>query len=301
MKTFLLSVGALIAFSASYAQDTITSHYMGGNATWTIDSQSPVDSGYLAGNNFYGDYSKMQLFDSDYGITSGGTISSVLLGVPVNFGSGSIGVSIIADATNLDLINQTVLGSVTISLSDIDTTSANFQLVGGSTSAFYNVAATFATPVSIPTDEKFWVMVTLPGESGIIALFANDFLSFPFAGSTDHTGEIWSDESFHFMPASWGPDILLSFAIFPVVNLGASGLNENSLISSNVYPNPATDRLNINVKEKISFVNVISLDGKIVATSNNSSVDVSALSSGIYIYEALTISGKKARGKFNKI
>jgi Secretion system C-terminal sorting domain len=297
MKTFLLSVSALVAFSVSQAQDTITSHFTGGVAIYLANA-----GGYIAGNNAFGDLAKMQLFDADFGITSGGTISSVLLGVGVKSGTGSIKVSIIEDNADLSLSAQTVLGTTTIDLTDIDTTSENYGFIGSSTFGFYNVTANFTTPISIPANQKFWAMVTLPTEGGEIALFSNNLETDPFTQSIDHVGEIFSDESFEFMSSenSWGSNVLISLAIFPVVNLDASGIGENATISSSVYPNPTNSKLNININEKISSLNVISLDAKIVANSNSKTIDVSNLSTGLYIYEATTVSGKVARGKFNK-
>lgn len=78
------------------------------------------------------------------------------------------------------------------------------------------------------------------------------------------------------------------------------GINENNMTSFVAYPNPATDVLNINSEETISAVTVMSLDGKIVATSNNNTVEVANLQAGVYVYNVTTVSGKKATNKFVK-
>lgn len=78
-----------------------------------------------------------------------------------------------------------------------------------------------------------------------------------------------------------------------------SGIEEN-VISTSVYPNPATDVLNIVSSEEIANVTIVSLDGKIVATTTNSTVDVSQLISGMYVYEVKTTSGTITRNTFMK-
>lgn len=71
-------------------------------------------------------------------------------------------------------------------------------------------------------------------------------------------------------------------------------------LATSVYPNPANDVLNIVSSEEIASVSIVSLDGKVVATTTNSSVDVSTLISGMYIYEITTTSGKVSRDTFMK-
>ncbi len=84
-----------------------------------------------------------------------------------------------------------------------------------------------------------------------------------------------------------------------LVTNGGVGIEEN-VLDAVVYPNPANDVLNINATEDLVSINVITMDGKVVATSTTTSVDVAALTSGMYLYEAVTVSGKVARGSFAK-
>lgn len=84
-----------------------------------------------------------------------------------------------------------------------------------------------------------------------------------------------------------------------VVVDGTLGLNEN-VISTSVYPNPANDVLNIVASEEIANVSIVGLDGKVVATSTTSTVNVADLNSGMYIYEVTTTSGKVSRDSFMK-
>lgn len=72
-------------------------------------------------------------------------------------------------------------------------------------------------------------------------------------------------------------------------------------LSSNlkVYPNPANDVLNISTNGEISNVVISTLDGKVMKTSTESSVDVSNLTAGMYIYQ-VTVNGKVSTGNFVK-
>jgi hypothetical protein len=75
-------------------------------------------------------------------------------------------------------------------------------------------------------------------------------------------------------------------------------LDENSVVNR-VYPNPANDELNFIVNGKISSITINTLDGKVVKTATSSTVDVSVLSSGMYIYH-VNVDGKIATGNFVK-
>lgn len=67
----------------------------------------------------------------------------------------------------------------------------------------------------------------------------------------------------------------------------------------NVYPNPANDVLNISTNGDISSVVISTLDGKVMKTSTESTVDVSNLTAGMYIYQ-VTVNGKVSTGNFVK-
>jgi hypothetical protein len=66
-----------------------------------------------------------------------------------------------------------------------------------------------------------------------------------------------------------------------------------------VYPNPANNVLNISATGEISNVVISTLDGKVMKTTNESSVDVSEFTSGMYIYH-VTVNGKVSTGNFVK-
>ena len=84
------------------------------------------------------------------------------------------------------------------------------------------------------------------------------------------------------------------------ITTGFAGVEENEVITASVYPNPATDVLNIKMNEEVASVVVTALDGKIVATESSTSVNISALNTGMYLYTITGVSGKVAKGNFVK-
>jgi len=298
MKKSLLAITALMLGSLTYAQvDTLTSHFVGAPTIYVPDQVNPQDSGYISGNNAYGDLAKFQLFDGTFGVAGGGTITSVLLGVAIKLdGGGSFQVGIWSDNAGQPGNVASPLAISTVTLASVDTTLAGYSVANGT--AFYNVAVNFGAAATIPAGNKFWAGVILPTGANELALYSSNLQTNPFAAATTHTGEFWDDGSFHTFgdPQNWNAAVAL--AIYPVVNFTAS-VDEN-LIDAVVYPNPANDVLNINATEDVVSIKVITMDGKVVATSATTTVDVTTLTAGMYLFEAVTVSGKVARGSFAK-
>lgn len=298
MKKTLLSLGLFLATTASFAQvDTITSHITYPNIySGLLDDVAPIDTGFFAGTNAYGDKAKMQLFDASYGVTSGGVINGVALLVVAknDAGTGSINVNIYSD--NSGTPSATPIATVNVTLASIDTTIANTGFADGNIP--YNHVAMFPSPIAIPAGNKFWAGFTTPTGTGNALAVA---ISGPFAAASTHSGEIWSDDSFHYYTDAngWGSSATYSTAIFPIVDLTAS-LQEN-VITSSVYPNPANNELNIQVgNDEIETVSIVSLDGKKVLTATTGTINVSDLNAGMYIYNVTTKAGKLATGNFIK-
>jgi hypothetical protein len=84
------------------------------------------------------------------------------------------------------------------------------------------------------------------------------------------------------------------------VRSGSLGLLDNKATALRVYPNPATTVLNIDSKEEVASVNILTTDGKVVSTSTSTNVNVEALNAGMYIYQVTTVSGAIETGNFVK-
>jgi hypothetical protein len=94
-----------------------------------------------------------------------------------------------------------------------------------------------------------------------------------------------------------------AFIIDDVKITNVAGIEENSMEVS-VYPNPATDVLNIQLTENASSVSVLGMDGKVISTqvvnTNTATVNVSNLVSGVYFYEVVAENGTIVRNTFVK-
>jgi hypothetical protein len=77
------------------------------------------------------------------------------------------------------------------------------------------------------------------------------------------------------------------------------GVNEFNKENIVFYPNPVNDILNISAEGEISNVVISALDGKVIKATNESSIDVSNLTSGMYLYQ-VTVNGKVSTGNFVK-
>jgi hypothetical protein len=298
MKKILLSIGVVLSAAAANAQvDTLTEFFTGTPTIYGVSAAA--GGGYLSGNNGYGDLTKMQLFDGTYGVNGGGSITSLLLWAPVKSDVGTGGSFRAVIWANNAGTPGAELGSVTIPLSQVDTTAAGLNVAEAAVG--YNVAANFASAIAIPANGEFWAGVVLPTTAGdTLALVTNT--DGDFADATTHTGEFWSDNTFHTFgdAQNWGS--LIAIAAFPVVNFQV-GLTENEIVAS-VYPNPASDVLNINLKANATSVSIISMDGKVVSTqnvtSNTVAVDLSTVLAGAYIYEIVAENGVVIRNTFVK-
>ena len=92
-----------------------------------------------------------------------------------------------------------------------------------------------------------------------------------------------------------------NFIVLDDINVTNGGLGINEAITeASVFPNPANEVLNIVTTEELAEVRIMTMDGKVAFISATSNVNVADLKSGMYLYEAITVSGKVARGNFVK-
>lgn len=59
-----------------------------------------------------------------------------------------------------------------------------------------------------------------------------------------------------------------------------------------IYPNPTSDYVNILIEDEVKIVTVFNMQGKEILKTNSNRVDVSNLTSGVYMIEVITNSGK---------
>lgn len=297
MKRVLLLTALLASgFSAQAQIDTLTEFFTGSPILYSINGAP----GFITGNNGLGNKGKYQRFDSSTGLDFNGTMTGALLWIPVKTeaGGGTMDVKVIDFAGGTA---GTELASVTVPLSSIDTSFAAYQMAGPNSA--YNVAVTFPSPIALTPTSDVVVGVQLPTAAGdsiaIVSNTAGDVTN----GDT-HAWEIWANDSWNSLYDSWGNnDFHVAMAIFPIVNVSQSGLNEASIHAS-VYPNPVQTELNIVLDGAATQVDIYTTDGKKVYSQDingtSATVNVADLMDGMYIYTVFTADGSVVSDTFVK-
>lgn len=286
MKKILLSIGVVLTSLVSNAQvvDTLSEFFTGTPVIY--NAAASAGGGYVTGNNGYDDVAKGMRFNNQNGLIGGGSITNVLLWAPIKTQAGAAGsftvtVHEFVDATTVGAI----LGSVTIPLSQVDTSQAAYSAAAGRP---FNVNAVFTSPIAVPASKDVLIMVYLPTTAGdTLVLVSNT--SGDWANAATHTFEIWSDASLNDFASAWQGGVNVAMGIYPVVNFTAS-LTENS-ISTSVYPNPAQNELNVSGVTLGSTINVYNNLGQVVlsteATNELMTLNVANFVSGIYTVKTI--------------
>ena len=93
-------------------------------------------------------------------------------------------------------------------------------------------------------------------------------------------------------------------AMYIATFVPATGIDENVALEINVFPNPATDILNITSSETISEIEIVNTLGQVVkrieVNSENAVCDVEELTSGVYMVRIRTASATLSQRKFVK-
>ncbi len=98
--------------------------------------------------------------------------------------------------------------------------------------------------------------------------------------------------------------IVTGNAMYIATFVPSTGIEENVALEINVFPNPATDLLNITSSETISEIEIVNTLGQVVkrieVNSENAVCDVEELTSGVYMVRIRTASATLSQRKFVK-
>lgn len=163
--------------------------------------------------------------------------------------------------------NGTKTVKVSLSSPTTEITSVTFALTGGS--AVFNSDFTFGNPGTLtfaPGDSVASVTFTITDDATIEN---NETINFSI-----------SDPSKCILGTVTSSTILIKDNDF-------NGLNNNKVVIFNVYPNPASQKVNVVANENINTISIVNMIGQTVLTVNgvnslNKSIDVSELSAGVY-------------------
>lgn len=237
------------------------------------------DSGFVSGNNNYGDLEKAQFFSlSKSGYQKGATLQAVQVKFAYKtvFGGDE---NIAARIWSCD--------SGVIDPGELMATS-NPVLLSQVVADGHSTVFTFAQPVTVT--DSFFVSITLPVLTGdtLVILSTDDGC----VAENGYSWELWSNNTWHSLHHSWVRTVDL--AIFPVAEVyplvgiaGVAGRNEWT-----VYPNPAGEVILLkpeatnNLNQWVEIKNQLGLRffaGDVSA--RGITIDVSAFPSGIYFID----------------
>ncbi|MFA5618911.1 MAG: T9SS type A sorting domain-containing protein [Weeksellaceae bacterium] len=118
------------------------------------------------------------------------------------------------------------------------------------------------------------------------------------------SGNVYSSTDFHFDGDF--ADIYIGTAGLGVLkyqlDLTTMGISEPEIVGNTfvIYPNPASDVINIATKEKVKSVEIYSLNGQKIMHTHAAEINVSHLSKGVYILKIHLENGKVKTEKFIK-
>jgi hypothetical protein len=301
MKKWLFTL-LVFNIATSFAQTVSISDFFEYNL-FNAGVYVTAGNGYATGNNELGDLEKGMRFNAQTGLpNSNGYLTNVLAWIPFksnNSGTGQFTVKIYEFAT-IDSLGA-LLGSQTYTLQNLDTVTDNYSYIGGPLALGgkpYNLDVAFSNPVAIPSSKDILVMIELPTAPGDnIGIMSNLNGDFPLASS--HSFEVQADGTLVNLHDAWQNQLDVAMAIFPVINLTNS--IEEHVINCEVFPNPTSQKLYFSTAEDIELITIYAPDGKLLGTTQSSSIDVSYLQQGAYLYALTTKSGGVSKGNFLKI
>lgn len=338
-KLYTLIAGLVLASAASAQTIDLTDHTEGVFAGVAAGKYPAIVSltaqgGYVAGSmsvteqgTTYNNYAVAQMFDASNGVVAG-TIGKVQFAVAEKIGTGSSIVVSVNEAEDYDYQGVTyytpgtVIASKTLTLAELDTTTAATNYIGTYPTALkgaYNNTVTF-TGANVPSDKRFFVLVSLPQVAGdsLALMHTVSSTSVPqlpttYYGAYSYTGEssgvingstttnaVYYSYPELFQNADWAN------LIYASVTSSVTSTNMEEVTNVLVYPNPAQDVLNFEFEgAEISLINIFSIEGKLVSSSDfagvsNAALNISNLVEGTYVYEVKTVNGGVARQKFVK-
>lgn len=133
--------------------------------------------------------------------------------------------------------------------------------------------------VALDQTKNLWVAVTANGYAATFSEYCGDDNSnwVSLQGSWYHLSDVYDGNG------SW----MIKFTTGNTGNVGISSVNGNEI---NVFPNPTTGMVNIDA-EGLNRVEVLDMTGRTVLTSNATTVDMSNLSNGVYMFRVVTDNG----------
>ncbi len=172
-----------------------------------------------------------------------------------------------------------------------------YSPVGQSMDYLITPQITIATYTKVTWKAKSFDASYPDGYAVLISTTDNQASSFTDTLLTiDSEGSFWNERSIHLdLEGYANQDIFIAFYhntndgyILQIDDFGVYGsdnasLNETEELNISIYPNPATEFIQIQNTDENFNVRILSIDGKEILQSSDSNIDVSSLEQGTYI------------------
>lgn len=150
-------------------------------------------------------------------------------------------------------------------------------------------------------DARFITVQFSPATPGLYILRAVDSYGdgWAYTNNTNVSGMWLSNASGEIFADAWGYSNGPAFSNYDyylnVTNAGNGshntvGINEAVAITTNIYPNPVANTLNVEA-DGLQEVSILDLNGRVMTTTKSSVIDMSKLSAGIYMVRVITENG----------
>ena len=151
------------------------------------------------------------------------------------------------------------------------------------------------TSFSFPTDAWFPVKMVIDLDNDILALLINgqSVETMPFSYTSDSNNGACQLGALTFYPGPMHGTYYVDDFVFSQLPADWAGIEEYSNSSIRIYPNPASDLLNISSEKETFNAEIINLDGQLVKTISGhfSNIGISDLSDGFYFVKVYTETG----------
>ena len=150
---------------------------------------------------------------------------------------------------------------------------------------------------NFPNDAWFPVKIVIDLDNDDVTLLINgeSVETSPFSYTAENENGTCQLGSINFFAGSAMPNASGTYYVDDIVvsQLPATGIQEHSNSSIRLYPNPATDLLNISSEKEIQHAEIMNIDGQLVKTisSQFNSIGISDLSDGLYFVKIYTENG----------
>ncbi len=142
-----------------------------------------------------------------------------------------------------------------------------------------NVRFDLANPAPVDQSKTLWIVMEATATYPAIGC---DFTGDPNSDWISLNGTEWRHAADYGIDVSW---VITAYSSA----LGIDNVLTNAEVA--IFPNPATDRVNVKA-DGLQYVEVIDLEGRVLITNRTSNtVDISALSAGIYMFRVVTNNG----------